>query len=221
MTDAPQETVQETQAARRPEMKVRPTAPIVPPSNVSGNALMAVIAIMAFLACLTFGAVSMVRATAASWQSQISREITIQIKPDDGLDMDQALVKARDLALTFVGTKEGQIMDDEATARLLEPWLGPDLPMDSLPMPALVAVTQDGGLDLEALRIRLSTEAPGAVVDDHDRWREPMVAAASRLREEEPSSTTASPRPASSRRIGDSAASSAVSRPPRKLTMPT
>src|SRR6218665_3161944 len=110
--------------SRRGEMRVRPTAPILPPSNIQGNALMVVIAIMAFLACLTLGAVSMVRATASSWQSQISREITIQIKPDDGLEMEAALKKARDVALTFVGTRDGSIMNDAATARLLEPWLG-------------------------------------------------------------------------------------------------
>jgi cell division transport system permease protein len=70
---------------KRPPMRIRPMAPILPPSNIQGNALMVVIAIMAFLACLTLGAVSMVRATAATWQSQISREITIQIKPEDGM----------------------------------------------------------------------------------------------------------------------------------------
>src|ERR1700712_3396769 len=112
---------------RRPQMRVRPTGPIVPSSNIQGNALMAVIAIMAFLACLTLGGVSMVRSTAASWESQTSREITIQIKPRDDRDMEQALVKARDLAMTFVGTKTGQIVDEAATARLLEPWLGAGL----------------------------------------------------------------------------------------------
>src|SRR4249920_2283949 len=90
---------------KRPEMRVRPTGPIVPPSNIQGNALIVVIAIMAFLACLTLGAVSMVRSTAASWESQISREITIQIKPDDNLDMDKALEEAKQIALNFVGTK--------------------------------------------------------------------------------------------------------------------
>lgn len=42
-----------------------------------------------------------------------------------------------------------------------------------------------------------------------------------RLRADEPSSTTIRPRPAISRRTGESAASSAVRRPPRKLTIPT
>ena len=131
------------QQPRRAEMRVRPTAPILPPSNIQGNALMVVIAIMAFLACLTLGAVTMVRATASSWQSQISREITIQIKPDEGLDMEAALRKARDLALTFVGTREGTIMDEDATARLLEPWLGAGLNLDDLPVPRLVIITID------------------------------------------------------------------------------
>jgi cell division transport system permease protein len=169
-----------TQQQRRPEMRVRPTAPILPPSNIQGNALMVVIAIMAFLACLTLGAVSMVRATASSWQSQISREITIQIKPDDGLDMDAALKKARDLALTFVGTREGTIMDESATARLLEPWLGTGLNFDDLPIPRLVIVTIDeqNPPDFAGMRDLLKTEIPQAFLDDHRTWVDRLVSMA-------------------------------------------
>lgn len=167
-------------SARRPEMRVRPTAPILPPSNIQGNALMVVIAIMAFLACLTFGAVSMVRATAAGWQSQIAREITIQIKPEDGLDMDRALIKARDLALSFVGTKDGRIMDDAATARLLEPWLGTGIDLDELPVPRLVIVTIDESNppDFEAMRALLRNEVPQAFLDDHRTWVNRLVSMA-------------------------------------------
>jgi len=165
------------QTARRTQMTVRPTGAILPPSNIQGNALMVVIAIMAFLACLTLGAVSMVRATAAGWQSQISREITIQIKPEDGLDMDQALVKARDLALTFVGTKEGQIMDDAATARLLEPWLGQGLDLSELPVPRLVIITIDEANppDFAAMRELLKAQVPQAFLDDHRTWVDRLV----------------------------------------------
>ncbi len=166
--------------ARRVEMRVRPTAPILPPSNIQGNALMVVIAIMAFLACLTLGAVSMVRATASSWQSQISREITIQIKPDDGLDMNAALKKARDLALTFVGTREGTIMDESATARLLEPWLGTGLNLEDLPVPRLVIVTIDeqNPPDFAGMRDLLKTEIPQAFLDDHRTWVDRLVSMA-------------------------------------------
>ena len=112
------------------DMQTRPHGPIVPSANVQGSALLAVIAIMSFLACLTLGGVSMVRATAASWQSQISREITIQIKPDDNLDMDKALTDARNLASSFVGVTGATVMDKQATSRLLEPWLGASLNID-------------------------------------------------------------------------------------------
>lgn len=165
------------QAPRRTEMTVRPTGAILPSSNIQGNALMVVIAIMAFLACLTLGAVSMVRATAAGWQSQIAREITIQIKPEDGLDMDQALIKARNLALTFIGTKDGQIMDDAATARLLEPWLGTGLDLDELPVPRLVIITIDEANppDFAAMRDQLKAEVPQAFLDDHRTWVDRLV----------------------------------------------
>lgn len=168
------------QQPKRPEMRVRPTAPILPPTNIQGNALMVVIAIMAFLACLTLGGVSMVRSTAASWESQISREITIQIKPDDNLDMDKALIKARDIALTFVGTKSGQIVDEAATARLLEPWLGSGLDIKELPVPRLVIITIDESRppDFAAMRDLLKESIPQAFLDDHRTWVDRLVAMA-------------------------------------------
>ncbi|MGG7516881.1 cell division protein FtsX [Allorhizobium undicola] len=170
----------EATQGRKPEIQVRATGPILPPSNIQGNALMVVIAIMAFLACLTLGAVSMVRATAASWQSQISREITIQIKPDDAIDMNKALARARELALTFVGTKSGEIVDEAATARLLEPWLGSGLDINDLPVPRLVIITIDENNppDFAAMRDLLSTQIPQAFLDDHRTWVDRLVSMA-------------------------------------------
>lgn len=161
-------------------MRVRPTAPIVPSANVSGNALVLVIAIMAFLACLTLGAVSMIRSTAQSWESQISREITIQIKPDEKLDMEKALADARDLALTFNGTTDGTIVDKAATARLLEPWLGAGLELDDLPVPRLVIITIDeqNPPDFTAMRAMLTETIPQAYLDDHRTWVDRLVAMA-------------------------------------------
>lgn len=165
---------------KRPEPLTRPQAAIVPSVNVQGNALLAVIAIMSFLACLTLGGVSMVRATAASWESQISREITIQIKPDDGLDMDKALTEARDIASSFVGVTGATIMDKQATSRLLEPWLGSSLNIDELPVPRLVIVTIDEGAppDFAAIRAALIKKIPEASLDDHRTWVDRLVSMA-------------------------------------------
>ena len=138
-------------------------APIVPAGNVVGHALMIVIAIMTFLACLTIGAVSLVQSTAATWQSQISTEATIQVRPVEGQDMEALLAQASAIAQGFSGVKSTRIIDRAATARLLEPWLGTGLDIDELPVPRLVIVTLDEASppDFAAIRNALVKDVAG------------------------------------------------------------
>lgn len=159
------------------ERAQRRAAPIVPSHNVAGRALVLVIAIMTFLSCLTLGAVTLVRDTASVWQNQISREATIQIKPADGLDMEAALEKAATIAGGVPGVVGTRIVDKEATARLLEPWLGSGLDIDDLPVPRLVIVTIDreSPPDFAALRAALAPEVPQATLDDHRTWVDRLV----------------------------------------------
>jgi cell division transport system permease protein len=164
--------------ARKPAQ--RRSAPIVPARNVAGRALVLVIAIMTFLSCLTFGAVTLVRDTASVWESQISREATIQIKPVEGLDMEAALATAAEIAGSTQGVRGTRIVDREATARLLEPWLGSGLDIGALPVPRLVIVTIDetNPPDFTALRAALADRLPTATLDDHRTWVDRLVAMA-------------------------------------------
>jgi cell division transport system permease protein len=184
MTEAEfhQETVREgamgdAPAERRAQRK---PAPIVPAQNIAGRALVLVIAIMTFLSCLTLGAVTLVRDTASVWENQISREATIQIKPADGLEMEAALEKASAIARSFAGVKAANVVDREATARLLEPWLGPGLDIDELPVPRLIIVTIDENNppDFESLKAQLAADVPQALLDDHRTWVDRLVAMA-------------------------------------------
>ena len=145
--------------------RARPT-PIVPSRNVAGRALVTTIAIMTFLASLTVGAVTLVSETAAQWQNDISREITVQIIPRDGLDMDAALSAV-----------------DAATSRLLEPWLGEGLQLSELPVPRLVVIAIDTREppDFEALGARLAQAVPQAELDDHRAWVSRLVAMANAM----------------------------------------
>jgi cell division transport system permease protein len=83
------------------DAKLRPAAAIVPPQSVAGRALTLVVAIMSFLACLTVGAVSVVWDAADAWQNDLVREITIQIRPTEGVDMLREIDKAVALAQEF------------------------------------------------------------------------------------------------------------------------
>lgn len=176
MTDVPAD-ISRIHASRRSR---RGPSPIVPPQSVSGQSLVLVIAIMTFLSCLTLGAVTMIRDTAAVWQTQISREATIQIKPIEGLDMDTALGTAASIVSGFSGVTGTRIVDQQATARLLEPWLGGSIDFEQLPIPRLVIVTVDRSNppDFEAIRASLAPEIPSATLDDHRTWVDRLVAMA-------------------------------------------
>jgi cell division transport system permease protein len=165
------------ETAPMPAPPKRKAASIVPEQNIAGRALILVIAIMTFLSCLTLGAVTLVRNSASVWESQIAREATIQVKPLDGVDMDAALETAATIASGFAGVKNARIVDREATARLLEPWLGTGLDIDELPVPRLVIVTIDEANppDFAQMRAMLAPEVPTATLDDHRTWVDRLV----------------------------------------------
>ncbi|WP_279481874.1 ABC transporter permease [Aureimonas sp. SK2] len=163
----------------RERREARPN-PIVPPGNVAGRALLTVIAIMTFLASLTLGAVTLVADTAADWQSEIAREVTVQIRPDEGLDMAGALDTVRTTVLAVPGVVSATPLDDAATGRLLEPWLGEGLDLDELPVPRLVIVGIDerSPPDFARLRDLVRAAVPQASLDDHRAWVSRLVSMA-------------------------------------------
>src|ERR1700754_460301 len=81
----------------------RTETPIVPKRSIAGRALVAVVAIMTFLASLTTGAVMLVRSSAAEWQSEVSREVTIQVRPVPGRDLEAEVARAADIARGTAG----------------------------------------------------------------------------------------------------------------------
>lgn len=160
--------------------KFKAPAPIVPPANLSSKALMVVVIIMSFLACLTLGFVTLIQDTSKTWQNQISEEITIQIKPLEGRDMETALRDAKELALEFSGTLGAEIVGKEATSRLLEPWLGEGFNIDELPVPRLIVIKidKDAPPDFEGMRTSLTDAIPDAYLDDHRTWAGRLVSMA-------------------------------------------
>ncbi|MCC8941903.1 Cell division protein FtsX [Bradyrhizobium ivorense] len=154
----------------------RNMSPIVPRASISGRALVAVVAIMTFLASLTTGTVLLVSASAAEWQSEVASEITIQVRPSPGRDLDRDAQAVVEAMRAQPGILEVRPFSKEESSKLLEPWLGSGLSIDDLPVPrVIVARVQPGTtLDLAALRARVTQAAPSASVDDHRAWIERM-----------------------------------------------
>lgn len=157
---------------RQSRLAMRQTTQLVPEGTVAGNALTVVIAIMSFLACLTLGAVTLVRDASRDWQSDVLKEITIQVRPAEGVDAAAEAEKAATIARSVAGVASAVVLDDKENERLLEPWLGTGLDMSDLPIPRLIVVrlANPDAVNLNALGQRLKSEVKGASLDDHRSW---------------------------------------------------
>ena len=155
----------------RPQLpaRARNLSPIVPRASIAGRALVAVVAIMTFLASITTGTVLLVSASAAEWQSEVASEITIQVRPVAGRDIDRDAAAVAEAMRAQPGIVEVRPFTREESARLLEPWLGSGLSLDDLPVPRVIVARVPPGAvpDLAALRSRVMQVAPTASVDDH------------------------------------------------------
>ena len=156
--------------------QARNMSPIVPRASISGRALVAVVAIMTFLASITTGAVLLVSASAAEWQSEVASEITVQVRPAAGRDLERDTAAAAEAMRTQPGVVQIRPFSKDESAKLLEPWLGTGLSIEQLPVPRVIVARMQPGttLDLAALRSRVTQVAPSASVDDHRAWIERM-----------------------------------------------
>jgi cell division transport system permease protein len=150
--------------------------PLVPGSSIAGRSLAAVVAIMTFLAALTTGAVMLVVSAANDWQADVGREVTIQVRPAPGRDIEADVRGAIEMARATPGVADIRAFTKEESARLIEPWLGAGLALDDLPIPRLIVVTLSSGArpDFSSLRQSLSARIPTASLDDHRHWVERM-----------------------------------------------
>src|SRR5260221_5645855 len=122
----------------RVSANARNLSPIVPRGSIAGRALVAVVAIMTFLASMTTGAVLLVSASAAEWQSEVASEITIQVRPAARRDLERDSAAVAEAIRAQPGIVEVRPFTKAESAKLLEPWLGSGLSFDDLPVPRVV-----------------------------------------------------------------------------------
>lgn len=148
------------------------TTPVVPSDSIAGRALVCVIAIMSFLAALTVGGVVLIGDCAGEWQSEVAREMTIQLMPAPGHDLDAEVKKAALIANKARGVAGVRVYSKAEAERLLEPWLGSGLSLDELPVPRLIVVrlSPDITPDTDGLRGALAAQVANATLDDHRGW---------------------------------------------------
>lgn len=156
---------------------------LIPADTIAGRALVTVIAIMTFLAAITGGSALLVRDASNQWSSLVAKELTIQIKPGLGRDLEKDSVSAANIVRKYVGEDGVRIFSDKESAQLLQPWLGSNVELKDLPVPRLLLIKRDANkqLDLSALRKELLRSVPNALLDDHSLWIERLATMAQTL----------------------------------------
>lgn len=155
---------------------------IVPPTGFTAQLTLFASGAMAFLAVFALALSLASGRLAERWGDELARSATLRISAPQDQVAAQTQAALRVLETTK-GVASARALTLEEQQALLAPWFGPDMPLDTLPVPQLIEVIEDTqGYDDAGLRLRLQAEVPGAVLDDHTRWREPLVNAANRLR---------------------------------------
>ncbi len=149
---------------------------IVPRRSIAGRSLTAVVAIMTFLGALTLGVAMLVVSAASDWRAEVGREVTIQVRPAPGRNIDADVRNAGEIASAVAGVAEVHPFTKEQSAKLVEPWLGTGLALEDLPIPRLIVLRLAAGArpDFASLRQALAAKVPTASLDDHRRWIDRM-----------------------------------------------
>jgi cell division transport system permease protein len=170
--DAMAQTWTDREVTASSEVEQRLQTPIVPSGSIAGRSLTAVVAIMTFLAALATGTVTMVMSAASDWQSDVAREVTIQVRPVSGRDLEADVRSAVSLARATAGIADVRAYTKEESAQLVEPWLGSGLQLSDLPIPRMVVVKLVSGAapNFTGLRKQLADQVPSASLDDHRGW---------------------------------------------------
>ncbi|MES2335299.1 MAG: cell division protein FtsX [Pseudomonadota bacterium] len=168
--------------AAKPASPATRALEVVPPSGPTAWLTIFTAGAMTFL-CVFALSLSLASGRLANrWSEALAKTATIRLSAP----VEQVQIQTDAILSTLASTPglaSYRMIGDAETRSLLEPWFGPDLPVEALPIPRLFELVEaEPPYDSEGLRQRLTAEAPGAVLDDHTRWRRPLAEAASRIR---------------------------------------
>jgi cell division transport system permease protein len=137
-----------------------------------------IIALMVYLAGLALAGTLVLNTALQRWDQSLSDTLTVQLPPAEAGKSDGGLSAAVELLRATPGIVSAEALTREATAKLVEPWLGTAFSPEDLALPRLIDLRIDPAAppDLAALKARLAAAAPSAVLDDHRLWLDRLAA---------------------------------------------
>jgi cell division transport system permease protein len=137
--------------------------------DASGRFLPWIIALMVYLAAAGGVVLIWLGDALHNWNSELASTWTLQVP---------AGASAARIELTLgalrqtKGIVSARLLDQAETAKLLEPWLGKSVPIDTLPLPRLIdiQISPATPINIETLRQQIESIVPNAQIDTNSSW---------------------------------------------------
>jgi len=137
-----------------------------------------IIAVMAFMATLALAGAFLLNGVIVRWSNTLTGTLTVQLPAAPSAEeMDARIKRVVTLLRDVPGILRVRVLSAGESAALVEPWLGRGAAALGLPLPRLIDVgLADGArVDFADLRKRIEAAAPGASVEEHQKWLDEMI----------------------------------------------
>jgi len=137
-----------------------------------------IIAVMAFLATIALAGALLLNNVIVRWSNSLSGTLTIQVPAASGAEETEARIKrVVSLLREDKSVLRVRVLSAAESSALVEPWLGRGAAAIGLPLPRLIDVglAEDARVDLADLRRKVDAAAPGASVEEHQKWLDEMI----------------------------------------------
>jgi cell division transport system permease protein len=154
-------------------------APLLPAEDARDGALVFVVAVLCFIACLSVVAALAANRAAHGWSAELKESATVVVRAGPTETADAAAAHAAEVLSGVSGVTEADALEKDKAEALLEPWLGKGGLPEDLAIPRLVSVDLDARVPATAAAMSQALKAAGvdATVDDHSLWLKDILRA--------------------------------------------
>ncbi len=146
--------------------------------------LQIMVGIAVFLFSITLAGVLAINSMLLNWNDSILGSLTVQIMPSTNINAEKALAetiahqeKALDVLRNMNEVENAEPLSDKQLEKLIQPWLGDGISIQSLPIPRIIDVKLKKGADVDYMDLayKLAQATPMASVDNHKLWLNKLI----------------------------------------------
>jgi len=148
--------------------------------NAQGTGFLALlVGLMCFLVMIAVSASFALSAMSERWSSGLENKITIEIPaetangdPRDKKTLTALSEQVQAMLAEIPNIKSIEPLSDADVSELVKPWLGEDLPLSDIPLPALISIETHNSDDanLDSLAVKLKNISGNIRLDTHEDW---------------------------------------------------